>query len=240
MIRQLGNLAHCTSPSQTNFTQYKCLLEQLALVKIGVVLVELTKTLDAQSEPTADEALEVLCDLIRTILQSVHIEHPQDVHTHAVAAVAACLDEFDTLIPIQVLDEILICVAQGSVVYVTNPAAVEAAAKNAKNMKNQKESEKMPPLQIQQTNPSYRVAAAIIRRTVDRISTPMASFLNGILNGDSNVITKTSITTDDASLVDNTSKQTDVWTIIYELHRIAPSVLTTVIGVSTMVKMSIC
>jgi len=233
MIRQLGNLAHCTSPSQTNFSHYTSLLEQLAVVKIGAVLVELTKTLDSASEPTADEALEVLCDLVRTILQSVHIDHPQELHSHAVSAVVACLDEFDTNIPIPVLDEILICVAQGSVVYVTNPAAVEAAAKYAKKKKTKDDNEKMPPLQIQQTNPSYMVAASIIRRTVDRISTPIAYFLNGLLNGDPNVVSKTSISTDDPSNNDPTNKQADVWTIIYELHRIAPSVLTTVIGTVT-------
>jgi len=48
-IRQLANLAVCTSPSRPNFVQYFRLLEQLAVVKIGIVLVEMTRMLEPES-----------------------------------------------------------------------------------------------------------------------------------------------------------------------------------------------
>lgn len=211
MIRQLSNLAHCTSPTQANFGHYFRLLDQLARVKIGVVLVELTRTIDDDN----DSALELLCDLIQTILKVVHMDHPEEVSTNAVKAISACLEEFDSTLPIPVLDEILQPIAAGPLLMVTNPAAVEAAALNAKSKKKMK----MPPLQIQQKNPSYLVAAAIVRRTVDRLSTPMAAFLNGLWNGDATIV----------SNIDSSQLSA----IIYELHKIAPQILTTVIGTIT-------
>eukprot|EP00957_Ditylum_brightwellii_P079038 6011403-Ditylum_brightwellii.AAC.1 len=51
MIRQLANLAHCTSQTQANFMNYFRLLEQLSVVRIGVVLVELYRTLDSETSP---------------------------------------------------------------------------------------------------------------------------------------------------------------------------------------------
>ena len=43
IISQLSNLAHCHSATQTNYAMYFHILEQLAQVKIGVVLVELIR-----------------------------------------------------------------------------------------------------------------------------------------------------------------------------------------------------
>ena len=62
--------------------------------------------------------------MIRTILRSVLIEHPPEVSDHTVAAVSACIEEFDNTVPMPVLDKILFCVEAGPVVYVTNPASV--------------------------------------------------------------------------------------------------------------------
>jgi hypothetical protein len=143
--------------------------------------------------------------------------------------------------PIPIMDEILISISAGPVVMVTNPDAVEAAARSAAaKKKGSKTDEVMPPLQIQQTNPSYMVAAAIIRRSVDRVSTPIANFLNGLLNGDPSTLEQTNIFADDnVPAADghftSTEKQSnaDVWTIIYELHKISPQILTTVIGTIT-------
>ena len=50
MIRQLGNLAHCTSPKQPNYLHYFHLLEQLATLRFGLVLVELCRTMDDNQE----------------------------------------------------------------------------------------------------------------------------------------------------------------------------------------------
>jgi hypothetical protein len=238
LIRQLANLAHCTSQSQVNYQHYHHLLELLSDVKIGIILVELTKTLETDSSPSREEALEMLAELLKTILHCVHADHPSDVADHAVIAVSACLDEFEGTLPIPVMDEVLLAISAGPVVMVTNPAAVQAAAALSKNKRSKKEKVKMPPAQIQQTNPSYMVAAAIIRRSVDRISTPIANFLNGVLNGDPATLEQTNITSEESTTEgmfaqDSTSGTANVWTIIYELHKIAPQILTTVIGTVT-------
>ena len=235
LIRQLANLAHCTSPEQANYQHYHHLLELLSDVKIGIILVELTKTLDDDSSPSREEALEMLADLLRTILQCVHVDHPPDVADHAVIAVSACLDEFEGMLPIPVMDEILMSIAAGPVVLVTNPAYTEAVARASKKGKKARiDKDKLPPMQIQQTNPSYMVAAAIVRRSVDRISTPIANFLNNVLNGDTATLEQTNISSEEQQEGHFAEKQsTNVWTIIYELHKIAPQILTTVIGTVT-------
>ena len=89
MIRQLANLSHCTSPASANFDHYTKILEDLAQVKIGVVLVELIRSLDpsgtfSQREmmdsddendgndesAIREEAEGMLGDLIKTIIHS--------------------------------------------------------------------------------------------------------------------------------------------------------------------------
>ncbi len=238
MIRQLANLSHCTSPSQPLFSSYLHILQLLAQVKIGVVLVDFTKTLEGSQR---EEAMEMLAELIRTLLSSVRIEHPPEVGEYAQEAITACLDEYD-LVPISILDEILLTVGQGPTIMVTNPAAVEAAAMtaNAKKKGVAVPQTKPPPSQVEQVNPSYVVAASVIRKTVDRQSTPIANLLNGLLNGDPHIVEQSSIlvsaTTEDdskaasAPFAPKTPASADVYAIVYELHRISPQVLTTVIG----------
>jgi len=252
VIRQLANLAVTTSPSQPNFLHYSRLLERLATVKIGVVLVELTQTLEpknsstsADTIATSDDALELLCELVRTILLSVSIDHPTDISINATSAICACIDQFSSGIPIPLLDEILGCISMGPVIFVTNPAFVEASAAIAQAKKKGKlaEAVKLPPTQIQQTNHSYMVAASVIHKTESRISTSIANLLNGLLTLDSNIVTRTNISSSEAliqSSTDNASQQNaDVWTIIYELHRISAPILTTVIGtVATLLQSS--
>ena len=73
------------------------------MVKTGVVLVEMTRLLDSKSPhgdtddsdgnedgdddgndsvPTSEEALEVLANLIQTLLRSISIDHPSEVISH--------------------------------------------------------------------------------------------------------------------------------------------------------------
>ena len=94
LIRQLGNIAHCTSPKQPNYLHYFHLLEQLATIRFGLVLVELCRTTD-----DSQEALDILQELVRTLLSVVHIDHAQEVSNHAAAAIASILEEFDVAIP---------------------------------------------------------------------------------------------------------------------------------------------
>lgn len=111
-IRQLANLAHATSPSQTNFCIYLRLLELLAEVKIGVILVDLNK---AGDEDTSEEALQVLAELFRTILQSVRNDHPHELFEMATKTITGCLEEYyeGSFIPIPLLDELLVCIGKG-------------------------------------------------------------------------------------------------------------------------------
>lgn len=239
MIRQLGNLATCipngTSASNQvhQYEAYFRILEQLSEVKIGVVLVDLVRT------EQAPEALETLCELIKTILTCVHVDHPPEVGQHAESAVTACVEEFEGNIPNPVLDELLLPIGSGPVTYITDP-----------------KSKENPPAQIQQTNPSYLVAAKVLRKTEDKISSPIAQLLNGIFSGDPNTLESTSLSAEDLTESPRTSsgkkkkkgsKDTtsptlpfakevsagDVYSITYELHRIIPMILTTVIGTVT-------
>ena len=187
IISQLSNLTHCHNTSQTNYAMYYHILEQLANVKIGVVLVELTRQGD-------ESALEQLAELTRTLLTLVHKDHPQEVMNNAVAAIAACVDEFESTIPTALLDELLMCVARGP-----NPQGSESADSVT-------------------AVPSYMCAYNVIKRCEDRLSFPIATLMNGLLNGDTRVMNETQISQD------------AVWGIVFEIHRIAPSVLTTVIG----------
>lgn len=232
-IQQLANLAHTTSSKQPNFHFYLRILELLAEVKIAVLLVELHR------DENETEALSVLAELFRTILQSVRTRHPHEVFEMTQKTISGCLEEYGegVLIPTALLDELLICVGQGPIVLVTNPLK---AAEVAKHKKIGRVTKPLPPHQIEQENPSYIVASAIIRKTVDRLSTPIANLLNGLLNSDPRVVAESSIiiTVPGESKLNHPKQQdqsavANVWNVVYEFHRIAPSILTTVIGTLT-------
>ena len=223
-IRQLANLTHTTSATQTNYAEYFRILELLAQVKIGVLLVDLSKDEDDNG------ALQVLCELFRTLLHSVRREHPPEVAEMAQLTINGCLEEFyeSISLPIPLLDELLVCIGQGPTVLVTNP---QQAAK----LKNRNRHKNLPPHQVEQSNESYILASAIIRKATDRLSTPISSLLNGLLNNHARTTAESSILTKPTSSLakpqqQNQLLQADVWSIIYELHKIAPSILTTVIG----------
>ena len=281
-IRQLANLSHTTQPNQSHYSQYVRILELLADVKIGIVLVELAKQAQDQSngyamnipqdslqfdEDVIDgrEALVVLKDLFRTVLQSIRLDHPSQVAELSQRALLGCLDEYyeGILVPSQLLDELLVCIGQGRTVLVTNPALGSAVAKQQKEQqqskrhrtKNDSSTRNMPPLQIEQVNPAYLVAASVVRKGVYRLSTPIASLLNGLLNGDPRTVQESDLlvhTTEDQNIAADPTSLSDsntspllvldtpqrqqqtptasVWVVIFELHKIAPTILTTVIG----------
>lgn len=176
----------------------------LAEIRIGIVLVDL-------AQQTEDEnALECLVELTHTLLHSVRNEHPSEIINRIVTSIVVCLEEYDhdhgITVPVKILDEILLCVAQG-------PSMTVLQANS--------EGKAVPE---EARNPCYAAAAAVIRRTHNKTATPFAGLLNGLLNGDAHVLDQSSI------LVEDTSSKESVWNIIYELHRIAPQILTTVIG----------
>mmetsp|Transcript_210 Transcript_210/g.393 ORF Transcript_210/g.393 Transcript_210/m.393 type:complete len:1914 (-) Transcript_210:1028-6769(-) len=279
LTRQLGNLHGC-DPTSAQFEKYFRILEQLSEVKIGVVLVDLIRTergtrhngKAASAGQGENDALETLIELVHTLLTCTSIDHPPEVAAHAELAVAACIEEFEGSVPIALLEELLTCVGQGPVVWVTNPAFAGGKKRKSPGSSGKKKGrgsackeegeEALPPPQIQQTNPSYLVAAKVLRRTEDKISSPIAALLNGLLTGDPNIMDKTSLSTVDAEAValfsspksskkkkkganssekdesptlashlsPNVKSGVNVYSISYELHRIAPQILTTVIG----------
>ena len=219
---------------------------------------------NTHSGPSSEDALEVLRELVEVLLHCVHIDHSQEITKYAADAISACVEEFDGGVPNPILDEILKCIGAGSVMSVTNPEfiKVSAAVASAKRKKdkgspkgkgNSKASAiKLPNRYIAQTNPSYMVAKKVVGNTLDRISTPIANLLNGLLDGDTHVIKDSDIACDPpvernaskGNIVDamdrdeeenhshreEGSDSADVWTIVYELHKVAPGILTTVIG----------
>jgi hypothetical protein len=226
-IRQLANLSHTTLPSQTHYAEYLRILELLASVKIGVLLVDLTK----DDGSFGEEALQVLGELFRTVLQSVRFEHPPEIAELAQQTIGGCLEEYyeGFSLPVPLLDELLVCIGQGPTVLVINPQKANAQAQAQKSKKP------LPPHQVEQANPSYLVASAVVRKTVDRLSTPIATLLNGLLNKDARMVAESSILTHSQKTMATPQPQnqlltTDVWSIVYELHKIAPTILTTVIG----------
>ena len=128
-IRQLGNLSHTSSNSKL-FDCYYRILEMLSDVKIGVVLVDLIQT--SKHRERAEETLQ---ELFKALLSGVAVDHPHEVAGHAENAIAACLEEFETSIPVRVMDEVLLAVGQGPVVYVANPVYTKAVAKKSYHMR---------------------------------------------------------------------------------------------------------
>lgn len=231
-IRQLANLSHTLQSTSPHFADYSRILDLLAEVKIAVILVEMTK----EEHSTKDEALAVLADLFRTLLQSIRLEHPPEISEMTQRTICGCLEEFNygITLPVALLDEILLCIGQGPRVLVINPRkAAQAASSSSRKTKHQVQS--LQAHQVEQTNPSYVVASSIIRSSVDRLSTPIAALLNGLLNNDARLTSESSIST---TLVKEIAKpqtqdqnsNADVYNTIYELHRVAPTILTTVVG----------
>jgi hypothetical protein len=97
------------------------------------VLVDLIRT-DGDCRQRAEETL---AELIKTLLGGVNVHHPPEVGAHAENAIAACLEEFESVIPVAVMDELLMCVGAGPVVYVPNPEYAKAVAKNRKKGKEE-------------------------------------------------------------------------------------------------------
>lgn len=245
---------------------------------------------DADCLNVAADAQEVLCDLIRALLTCVRPDHPPEVASHAELAIVACVEEFEGGVPFRVLEELLVCVGRGPVVWVTNPAFAGGAATTAASSSSA--ALVLPPARIQVTSASYLVAARVLRHAEDKISSPIAALLNGLLAGDPTIVGSTTLSTEDSEAKkffkpvkgrgnkrvgknkkkskggsgdddkekdndyheeggspvvspdhnnnnnndgeenddDNDESGANVYSVSYELHRIAPQILTTVIG----------
>lgn len=219
-------------------------------------------TVSASTTTERAQPLEVVVELIHTLLHSVRSEHPVEILELVQQAIVACLDEYNSdqgaPFPISILDELLLCIGQGPTIWVVNAAAHQQLAtsmqKNdvqkkensktnlSKKTKNVSPSQCILPLHVEQTNPTYVTAAAIIRAMLNKLATPVAQLLNGLLNGDPFLLEQSSIRCPTSFASNPTDKSPgardlkisegsgDVYSIVYELHRVAPQILTTVIG----------
>ncbi|GKY98371.1 hypothetical protein MPSEU_000794700 [Mayamaea pseudoterrestris] len=258
LIPQLASLATVTDPNHDYFAQYERILILLAQVKIGVVLVEVAKhcaAADASRDdldeadciPSGKEAMELLAEFVQALLHCLRHDHPPIVLELAQKAIVAVLDEYDPQnVPIAVLDELLLCIGQGPSITITENAAAQGngSASVGGSSKKVRSAKKGTPssqasllIQRKVPNPSYVCAAKVIQSTLNRLSTPIATLLNGLLNGDSQTIERSNISIEPpvtfantADAAASTNHQDSVYTIIRQLFVLAPSILTTVIG----------
>ena len=269
IVRQLGNLAHCVDASQPHFATYLDVLRLLADVKMGAILTEIvlqkhSDIMEEHDEVDDDEdddeheakekrsgsenttALEVLVDFMHTLLHSVRREHPAEVLELACESIVVLLEEYHTSdmgipIPLKILDELLIAIGQGSTVKVTKLVSVptKSSAKTGSGSKRSQQKQQQIPQQVEEPNPTYRAATSIIRSQLNRLSSPLAHLLNGLLHADPVVVEQSSILhtpstdnddDDENDGVGSSNDNMDVYRIVYELHRVAPSLLTTVLG----------
>jgi len=258
-----------------------------------------TNTKNTHKNSTNSEALQVLSELFRTLLQSIRNEHPSDIFDYCQKTLTSCVEEFfeSTILPVPILDELLVCIGQGPRVLVlqqqtqtqTQTKAPRQPQKNGKgrtrtrttnnnnNDSDAANASKKGPLYVyvQQNNPSYMVASAVVRASVERLSTPIASLVNGLVNSDPRSIGESTIsnhvvceqereldpeertqtarnnngngnnneTAIPAEVLEMTHNlgvaqrqqqdahgSSNVYNVILELQRIAPAILTTVIG----------
>ena len=343
-IRQLANLGHSTgktssqaaqvSINSVHHYQYFRILELLAEVKIGVLLVDLSKkndedhhvgevvmgTIDTihendsnsdssdDSSTSSDsddvsrhqsqrrrstrntkndtrnqpktkkvkpkininkEALQILSELFRTLLQSVRNEHDTQILEFCQKALTSCVEEFfeSVMLPIPILDELLVCIGQGPRVLVLQQQQQKRSKENDTHTRPKRGQKRaaggttQPILvTVQQNNPSYVVALAVIRASVERLSTPIATLLNGLVNSDPRYIgqsmisnhvcensdseernnKKSAIPEEVQEMVNKLGKPqrqqqdihgtSNVYSVILEMQRVSPAILTTVFG----------
>lgn len=179
------------------------------------------------------EALDVLCELFRTLLNSVRLGHPPEIADYSQKALVACVEEFfdnGAYVPVPILDEILFCIGQGQHVLVLEQPKQQPpssalgqspvggdenssggssnnnnANNNNANSNNKRKSPRhgegtnedhivaAPPIQVPVKNPSFLVAAAVLRRTKERLSHPIATLLSGLVDSSHRQMTESTI-----------------------------------------------
>jgi hypothetical protein len=243
LTRQLANLANVTETSSV-IHEYKHILEVLAHVRIGCILVE-------------KDHLDALVDLVSTLLNSVRREHPSEIVSLIPQAVAASLWDYHPAqgglpFPIPILDVLLKCIAQGPTQSILVPAAAkdDAASDPKKNKKKGRTNAGASALQtVQVSNPTYHAAAHVIRSSLNRIAQPISQLLNGLLNGEAFYTDQSSLrglaaaadeevptprkksgTPTKGSALNDPPAEEEIYIIAYELHRVAPQILATVVG----------
>lgn len=163
--------------------------------------------------------LELLVDLFRTMLSLLRHQHPHDVKEQVYESISACLQHYaiGAAPPLVLIEEILKALGQGATTTILqHPVGGKASAK---------------PKPVEVPNPTYAVARQLIANNMGRLSTPISTLLNGVINGESHIVENSSLTAEaEESEESQHGKAFNVWDIIYELHRISSDILTTVIG----------
>lgn len=139
MTRQLANLANLAENDPT-IPHYIHMLEVLANVRIGCILVDLVNQHSDQQVSLSDEdddesdidvmhplrkksasvvsSMDALVDLLSTLLHCVRREHPAEILSLVPQAISACLCDYHPAqggipFPIPILDVLLKCIGQG-------------------------------------------------------------------------------------------------------------------------------
>lgn len=219
LTRQLGNLAHTIDAKHPSYSHYANMLENVAEVHIGCILVDM-----AQHEN--EKAQEMLVEFIHTLLHCVRHEHSSKIVEWVQQSIAHCLEDYHPTqgvpVPIPILDELLKCVGQGPTMFVL---AAQAGPKRSKR------SKKLP--QIQVANPSFLVAAGVIRKLLNKMAAPVSQLLNGLLQRDEKYLDRSSIQCITEMADDAKAGENEVYEIIFQLHRVSPQILATVMGAVT-------
>ena len=139
-------------------------------------------------------SMDALVDLLSTLLQSVRREHPAEILSLVPQAISACLCDYHPAqggipFPIPILDVLLKCIGQGPTQLIIAPATSSSTHTNAGKGAKARGKNTPPPSsatiqQLEVPNPTYQVAAQVIRSLLNRIAQPISQLLNGLLNGE--------------------------------------------------------
>ena len=194
------------------------MLEVLANVRIGCILVDLVNQHSDQPVPMSDEdsdddeddtdvsrslrkksvptlsSMDALVDLLSTLLHCVRREHPTEILSLVPQAISACLCDYHPAqggipFPIPILDVLLKSIGQGPTQLIIAPAVSSSNSTSvSKSTKLRGKSASSPASaaiqQVEVPNPTYQVAAQVIRSLLNRIAQPISQLLNGLLNGE--------------------------------------------------------
>jgi hypothetical protein len=192
---------------------YTHILEVLAHVRIGCILVDLVNQ-QSDRPPIRDDdgnddddmgpihknssisAMDALVDLLSTLLHSVRREHPPEILSLVPQAISACLCDYHPSqggipFPIPILDVLLKCIGQGPTQFIIVPATTTSTDASLSDKTNKERGKKRTLVassgaiqQMEVPNPTYQVAAQVIRSLLNRIAEPISQLLNGLLNGE--------------------------------------------------------
>lgn len=210
MTRHLGNLANTTDQRKNDmFQHYAYILDYTAQYRLGCLLVDMDKDEN-------ESARETQIDFFHTLLDCLHHEHPTHLIAQVRDAIVASLEEYDGVaIPIALIDELLKCIGQGPTCTIVDPKA---------GPKRSKRNGKLPERQVK--NPSFIAASGIIQKLMNRLALPISQQLNGLLQREPYYVGKSTI----QCIAEDGDSVNEVHQIIYHLHRVAPQILTTVMG----------